>query len=131
MVAPLVSLLYCRKQTQARAQSLPQTLSSAAYAGIGVGAGLAVLVAIGVIVAWRKRWGIFRDKKTTEQDQFLKAEVHGDDKKRVEAMEKKRFELETAEYSHELRGSEAPSVQAPGIHLLHELPESEHDTRTV
>jgi hypothetical protein len=105
----------------------PKTLSSAAYAGIGVGTGVAVLIAIGVLVAWRKRWGVFRSKKAPEQDQYLKAEVHGDDKKRVEAIEKERFELETAEYSHELRGSEAPSVEVPGIHLVHELPESEHD----
>jgi hypothetical protein len=106
-------------------------LSSAAYAGIGVGAGLVALLVIGVFVAWKRRWGVFRLKKVPGQDQYLKAEVHGDDKKRVEAMEKERYELETAEHTHELRGSEAPSVEVPGIHLVHELPESEHGTRTV
>jgi hypothetical protein len=108
-----------------------QTLAPAAYVGIGVGAGIAALIAVGVLVAWRKRWGVFRSKKAPEQDQHLKAEMHGDDKKRVEAMERERFELETAEHSHELRGSEAPSVEVPGIHLVHELPESKHGTQRV
>jgi hypothetical protein len=107
------------------------TLSSAAYAGIGVGAGIAALLVIGVFVVWRRRWGVFRPKNAPEQDQYLKAEVHGDDKKRVEAMEKERYELETADHTHELRGLEAPSVEVPGIHLVHELPESEHSTRIV
>jgi hypothetical protein len=31
--------------------------------------------------------------------------VYSDDRKRVKAMEKEIYELETAEYSHELRGS--------------------------
>ena len=67
-----------------------QTLSSAAYAGIGVGAGITALIVIGVLVAWRKRLGIFRTKQTLEPYQYLKAELHGDDKRRIEAMEKER-----------------------------------------
>jgi len=107
------------------------SLSTAAYAGIGVGAALLVLLVAGLLLCWKKQW-LFFNKTPVTQEQFNKLELHGEDKPRVEAMEKERAELEdkstvqvmerervelqSVEPNHEIS---APTV--PGLDLTHEL----------
>jgi hypothetical protein len=55
-------------------------LSKGAYAGIGVGIGLTVLMLLGLFISWRKGWGIFR-KKPSAPDIIEKAELHGGKRK--------------------------------------------------
>jgi hypothetical protein len=123
-------------------------LSSAAYAGIGVGVGTVALIAVGMFIAWRLRW---REKDGDSGVDIMKAELHGDHGSRVEAMgkermeldaasstctyeamEKERSELEAADYAAEMEGSEyLTGAQAPGIDLLHELPCSNNSEKNT
>jgi hypothetical protein len=80
-------------------------LSKGAYAGIGVGVGLTVLMLLGLFISWRKGWGIFR-KKPSAPDMIEKAELHGEPviraKSAVEAMGRETKELEAVERSQEV-----------------------------
>jgi hypothetical protein len=109
-------------------------LSTSAYAGIGVGLGSLVFLVSGVLVSWKKRWGIFR-KKLSAPDLKEKPELHGEPIPRVEAMEKERAELsakctveamerevgelETVEPRQEADTPMSPIVEGRGA--LHEL----------
>jgi hypothetical protein len=111
-----------------------KTLSTGAYAGIGIGVGSLVLILAGLLLSWKKGWGFF-PKKPTVPDTIIKSELHGEGKPRTEAMEKEwaeleakqRFEamdreaveLETVEQSHEVEGATSPTVD--GQDGLHEL----------
>jgi hypothetical protein len=108
-------------------------LPSGASAGIGVSAGVLALAGIVLVLSWRKGWLIFR-KNSSSLDIFEKGELHGNDKPRVEAMQKERAELvgtataeamgkeaaelETVETSQEA-GILSPTVE--GIDEVHEL----------
>jgi hypothetical protein len=61
---------------------------------IRVGAGIAALLALYLIIAWRKRLGPFRRRSATEGDSYGKTELLGDHKALVEAMARERLELE-------------------------------------
>ncbi|KAH6882966.1 aspartic peptidase domain-containing protein [Alternaria rosae] len=121
----------------------PEELSSAAYAGIGVGAGTLALSALCLIVAWKRKWVPFRRRKTSNgdgQNDHNKAELHGEHKPGIEAMEKERFELDAGSGKHEAMDREASELQTvenarelkgsgkvgvaevQGSGLVHELP---------
>ncbi|KAF2637887.1 hypothetical protein P280DRAFT_530352 [Massarina eburnea CBS 473.64] len=115
-----------------------KSLSSGAYVGISVGAIFVTLSAV-ALLAWKKKWGIFRHKTLLyKQDPYSKPEMDGDDKKRIGAMGMERFELETVEAlgvrrveletvepSQEVFASDVLRPVMPGIDSLHELPGSE------
>jgi hypothetical protein len=119
----------------------PGKLSSAAYAGIGIGTGVAFLAIVGVLIAWWKQWGVFQRKELQEGNQYDKAELHGEHKPWVEAMGKERTELDAAEHGQEIMGNERseletvePASEMTGSDALvavevprpmHELPGSE------
>jgi hypothetical protein len=124
-----------RNETAVGAQNTGSpTLSPGAYAGIGVGVGLIALISIGLLVSWKKGWGLFR-KKLQVPDIVEKPELHGEPIPRVEAMEKERAELlandtveamerdlaelETIEPSQEAGCPTSPAVE--GLDVLHEL----------
>lgn len=88
-------------------------LSSAAYAGIGVGAGMAGLAALCLIMVWKRRLGPFRRNTSNgdSQSDYKKAELHGEHKLGVEAMEKERFELDAGSGKHEAMDREASELQ--------------------
>lgn len=129
-----------------------EDLSSAAYAGIGVGAGILALSALCLIVAWKRKWVPFRRRKTSNgdsQNDHNKAELHGEHKPGIEAMEKERFELaadsgkheamdretselQTVENARELKGSNAVAVvEVQGNDLMYELPGDDVDVRAA
>ncbi|KAH6644393.1 aspartic peptidase domain-containing protein [Boeremia exigua] len=103
----------------------PKYLSAGAYAGISIGAALALFLVTILSCAWKKGWWFFR-KKSSERDRFDKAELHDNAIPRVEAMEKERAELPANEQSLEVAGSH-PHPDIEGIHGLHEL---HSETRT-
>jgi len=129
----------------------PKNLSSAAYAGIGVGAGIIALSALCLMVAWKKKWVPFRRNTSNGdgQSDFNKAELHGEHKLGIEAMEKERFELDagsakheamdreaselqTVEKAWELKGSgEVGVVEVQGSDLMYELPGNGVDVRAA
>lgn len=124
-------------------------LSTAAYAGIGVGAGIIALLVLCLIIAWKKRLGPFQRKVTPEDNDYYKAELHGHHKPWVEAMEKERAELdaapgtqeamdrerselETVENARELKGENGVSVaEVHGSNLVHELPGHDDQVRVA
>jgi hypothetical protein len=99
-------------------------LSTGAYAGIGIGAGV-VAVVIGLLLFRWKEWRPFKSQDSGGEDEvrYNKPELHGaavPGVLRVEAMEGERAELETKERSHEVTGTE---VNLPGIARLNSLHE--------
>ncbi|KAI4962063.1 hypothetical protein J4E86_001095 [Alternaria arbusti] len=133
------------------ATNSPKGLSSAAYAGIGVGAGIAGFAALCLIIVWKKRLGPFRRKTSNgdSQNDYKKAELHGEHKLGIEAMEKERFELDagsgkheamdreaselqTVEKAWELKGSgEVGVVEVEGSDVMYELPGDGGDVRAA
>jgi hypothetical protein len=124
-----------RNETAVGAQNTGSPiLSPGAYAGLGVGVGLVVLITIGLLISWKKGWGFSR-KKPSMPVIVEKPELHGEPIPRVEAMEKERAELlanataeamerdpaelETVEPSHEAGCPMSPTVE--GLGVLHEL----------
>jgi hypothetical protein len=103
------------------------SLSSGASAGIAVGVTAFVLIAIALVIAWRRRWGVFRVKKQI-QEPSEKAELGGDAKPWIEAMSRERNELETQESSKEVAGSQVFAVELEGSSAFCELPDG-HGTR--
>ncbi|KAF2625766.1 acid protease [Macroventuria anomochaeta] len=104
------------------------TLSTGASAGIGVGVAVLVLIAIGFIVAWKKRWGFFRTEQIRqEQGQIEKAELDGNAKPWVEVPAKEKTELPAPKASQEVAGSQAPVPELEGNNVVHEL-SANHDT---
>jgi hypothetical protein len=96
-------------------------LPSGAYAGIGVGVGLAALIMTIVGLAWKKRWWMFAVREhTATQGRYDKAELHDNAIPRVEAMEKERFELLETERTCEIGDEGAGQSTVPGLHELHE-----------
>jgi hypothetical protein len=124
-------------------------LSTAGYAGIGVGTGIVALLALCLIIAWKKRLGPFRRRIIQEDDHYNKAELHGHHTPWVEAMEKERAELdagsgtqeamdrerselETVENARELKGENGISVaEVHGSNLVHELPGHDDQLRVA
>ena len=108
--------------------------SSAAYAGIGVGAGITALSALFFTIAWKKRLGPFRRKASMGGHTYDKAELHGDHKPWAEAMGKERTELDAATSTHEAMNKERSELETvenahevgtteiQGIDHVHELP---------
>jgi hypothetical protein len=109
-------------------------MSAGAYASIGVGVALSVLIVAGTLLAWKKAWGFFR-KRRSVPDPIEKPELHGEHKPWVEALENERAELpgelvveamnreaaelETTEPSHEAGNPMSPTVE--GHDAMHEL----------
>jgi len=97
-------------------------LATGAYAGIGVGAGI-LAIAIGLLVlSWTKKWWPFKKANLliASETHAGKQELHQDAISKVEAMEKKRVELETIESRHGLANS-------TGLDGVHELDAPVHD----
>ena len=83
----------------------PTALSSSAIAGIAVSVAVISAVGIGLLLAWRKRWGFFdRDAPGQEREPVGKAEMDGEAKPWVEVMSSERAELVAVEQSQEVNG---------------------------
>lgn len=92
-------------------------LPAGAYAGIGVSVGIVALLAFGLLLSWKKRWGPFGGQKpSSEQDDFVKSELDGNGKSLVEIMEKERGELR-GESEHEAMGKEAAELETVELHV--------------
>lgn len=103
--------------------STSEKLSPGAYAAIGVGCSLLVLLAAIVLLSWKQKWMFFRKKPSQQsQNHFEKSELDGEcktwteHKAVVEAKEWERAELETVERSHE---AFAPAIA--GLDVTHEM----------
>jgi hypothetical protein len=80
-------------------------LSSQSIAAIAVSITVVFAFGIGLLVAWRKRWGFFgRDAPEQEPERVDKAEMSGESKPWVEVMSNERAELVTTEHSQEMHG---------------------------
>lgn len=60
--------------------NLMRPLSTAAVAEIAVRVTIMLLMAISLLLAWRRRWGLFRKVSRQVQERVEKAEMHGDSK---------------------------------------------------
>lgn len=97
------------------------SLPTKAWAGIGVGIAFVVLTTIGLLIAWRKKWGPFRASAPKQpQERIEKAEMHGESKPWVEIMSKQRAELDATDASQEIAGSDVPVVELEGSTVHHE-----------
>jgi hypothetical protein len=99
-------------------------LSTGAYAGIGISAGIVAGVIGSLWFMW-KEWRPFKSQDSGGEGEVRhnKPELHGTAVPgvlTVEAMERERAELETIERSHEVTGTE---VNLPGIARLNSLHE--------
>jgi hypothetical protein len=95
-------------------------LPPGAYAGIGVGVGLAAITMVVVLFAWKKRWWPFAIRQIATQDRYDKAELHDDEILRVEAMAKERFELLVTERTCEIGDEGTMQYSVPGLNEVHE-----------
>jgi hypothetical protein len=87
-------------------------LSTGAYAGIGVGSAIGILLLGAAALVWRRR---SRSLNSSEAEAtFQKAELHGEEKPRLEAMSSSRMEMETTEPGHEIKGSQTVPFEMQG-----------------
>jgi hypothetical protein len=94
-------------------------ISSGVYAGIGVGAGLTILALALAVLLWHNKGG--KAKQIDKQEKFDKAEMHGQDIPRAEAMAKDRGELDAIENSQEVFGTQLLPWELEGSNPMHEL----------
>jgi hypothetical protein len=105
------------------AKTKSSKLSMAAYAGIGVGAGVLALV-VGLLFLFKiKMWWPFQNMDSPQAFESYggKAELHNDAVPWVEAMERERMELETNEPALEVATPDSHQHGAPGLNDLYEL----------
>jgi uncharacterized protein (TIGR03382 family) len=87
-------------------------LSTGAYAGIGVGSAMGILLLGAAALVWRRR---SRSLNSSEAEAtFQKAELHGEEKPRLEAMSSSRMEMETTEPGYEIEGSQTVPFEMQG-----------------
>lgn len=88
--------------------------SPALYVGVALAVSVMAILVIIWIIAWKRRWWFFRKTPDValEQEQFEKAEMHGEARPRVEAMATERVELEVIERRLEL-------IETKAVYELH------------
>tara|TARA_R110002003_G_scaffold121_21_gene10817 strand:+ start:3533 stop:4450 length:918 start_codon:yes stop_codon:yes gene_type:complete len=110
----------------------PSTLSSGAYAGIGIGSAVFILLLVYLLFAWRKAWRPFTPQRSFEArlTKYEKPELHDKAVPRVEAMEKERIELEAKEPAHEAGrlNTVSDQLEIAGLSGLHEMEATETST---
>lgn len=103
-------------------------ISAGAYAGIVLGVTVAV-IALALILSWRKKWWPFRSRQKGQEGpdrhDYEKAELHGAAVPWVEAMGQERAELQTQEQRHEVAGLGGVQAELPESHTLYELDANE------
>lgn len=95
-------------------------LSSQATVAIAVSITVVSAIGIGLLVAWRKRWGFFA-RDAPEQERIDKAEMSGESKPWVEVMSSERAELVTTEYSQEVQSTGRRIAELEGSSAYREL----------
>jgi hypothetical protein len=99
-----------------------KALSSQAIAAIAVSITVVSAVGIGLLIAWRKRWGFFaRDAPEQEQERVDKAEMSGESKPWVEVMSNEKAELVATEHSQEMHGIGRRVAELEGSTAYREL----------
>jgi hypothetical protein len=101
-------------------------LSKGAYAGIGVGVGMAAIIIASVLLLRSKRWWPFNQPSNLNSGnegnyQYVKGELHGEAIARAEAIEKERLELEARGPLSEVEGPDTLPHEVESLALMFEL----------
>lgn len=125
VIVPILPLSAPKSSPSATiAKKARKKVSQAAWVGIGLGVGILLIIAAGLLITWRKRRVFIAKKEVPVEIQpYYKTALDVSSKPRAEAMGAERIELDTAE-RHEVQGLAVPKIRS-----LHELPPNHVERR--